>query len=1571
MAKGPPTEPPVETINDFQQTRGPFKILSNLARDTKGLIGKPDTFYAKLGGLPTKICFDTGAGTNVVDRKWAREAQIDITRRIKFKDKIEIQVANGEIVSTDEGIVLQMTHMDKEADIVFLEMDNLPFSAIIGTETHTNLDIWKRHGVIKWGTRTLPRTENEYIHNVGHIPYFQRTETPPVQVFCAKRTKALGRQMVPIEVKIEEKPPAKIAFFWPCSDEGKLTETIPHGLCKIRKDGTTKLLFSNQEDRARTVSEGAPVGKLYFLTNSDIARTHIMSMGKPLTSKTEAAKFLKRVEKQMDRWQQLDKRPKRTVKVSVNYIQRVRSGDIPAKDIKGKKVKPVYASKFFKDFDKEKQDKEKTTKKETFTTINTIIAQLGIVEEKDAEPLHKRPEGKEEQEIYDLFQLNKSRVDDDQLKQLIDCLKENEDAWRIAPDNKVSHTSTVEHEIKMSKEMKPIKQRPRRTNEVEELIAHDAIRLMYERGVIQRSQSPWASPILLADKKNGKVRFCVDYRKLNDNTIKDSYPLPKMDDIIAALGKATFMSSIDLTDAFWSIKVRKEDREKTAFATKGGLWEFISMPFGLTNAPATQQRFIEDVLQGLIWQCCFAYIDDILCFSPSFDKHIEDLDKIFKRLRENNLKIQPPKCSFLRPNFEILGFVATPEGLKPAERKKKALLDYQLPKSKKEVQTFLGMASWVRRFIPNFTQYSVYLRETSKKEGEFKMTKEAEQEFHKLKELMTEHPCLAYPRMDKQFYIHVDASILGMGAILTQLDKNGKHQVVEYASKSFGPNPPSINHKREAEGIVWALDHFHYYVKGRHPIVYCDCQCLRDIYNYQGDKEKNIMRMWIARLLEYQVRLMHRPEKLMVIPDTLSRMKHFVDYNEEGNLEKEDIIKDMIEKAIEYQKKKDKKIADENDKLLEKLIPLAEEEEYECYRKMRVTVNAMNTRSKAKQKAQTQAKQKENNQTSKSKQKENNQTRKSKQKEKAKSTEESEIEITLATDDFLAKEQRKDSHTREMLEYLQLGTVPPDKRRRRALREKATNYLIDEKGILRKWGGVNMKYETPPAVLPESLWKPTLEMLHDNLNTGGGHRKYKKLMEIIRRYYYFDGMAAYIKRYCDLCEKCQVNTKSKRPAAPLHPYHSEYPGITIHLDCTGGGKETKRGNKHILAIVEAFSSHIRLYPIAELNGESVAQALLSYISVHSMPLKIITDNGPEFANSIVAELKALLGFDHSKIAPHNSKANGKVEVAHKSVKNILRNYMDEFKEDWDLHLPMVEFTYNVQMNDTTGYSPFFVMFGRHPILPLEAFIGPSDRPAMKTSEYIKELTEKRDKVIKVITREIKRKQITRKRKYDKQNANRMTKLNIGDIVRIENTDRTGDHPQKYNSYYSYDIFTVVDEEGPGGTYLLQNVRRPTDRVKRNIQFLKKVASRFDITISDGGIISVEEDGMATVRIDKKSDDDNKDEMWDEEATGDVAVVTRDSIGCEEEDPADLDSTPDSHYQVEKIVNRRDTPDGVQYCVKWKGFNAKYNQWKYTKDLKCQGLIDDYEMEQKQSENQPKERKNKSIYKPSKRRRTEH
>ena len=206
---------------------------------------------------------------------------------------------------------------------------------------------------------------------------------------------------------------------------------------------------------------------------------------------------------------------------------------------------------------------------------------------------------------------------------------------------------------------RPIRSKAYKTTPVEDFIIQKHIKAMEERGVIQPSRSAWASPILLADKANGKVRFCIDFRRLNKVTKQDSYPLPDMAKVLTLLNGSSYFSTIDLTDTFWSILVKDSDIEKTAFTSASGLWEFISMPFGLTNAPATQQRFIEAVLNGLIWQCCFAYIDDILCYSPTFENHLQDLKEIFIRFQENRLKIQPPKCKFCHLTFDILGFVAT------------------------------------------------------------------------------------------------------------------------------------------------------------------------------------------------------------------------------------------------------------------------------------------------------------------------------------------------------------------------------------------------------------------------------------------------------------------------------------------------------------------------------------------------------------------------------------------------------------------------------------------------------------------------------------------------------------------------------------------------------------------------------------------------------------------------------------------------------------------------------------------------------------------------------------------------
>ena len=179
---------------------------------------------------------------------------------------------------------------------------------------------------------------------------------------------------------------------------------------------------------------------------------------------------------------------------------------------------------------------------------------------------------------------------------------------------------------------------------------------MVKRKVIRKSNSPWAAPILLVDKKNGNVQFCVDFCRLNEKTKKDSYPLPRMDEILAALGSSSYFSSIDLSEAFWSIPIREGDIEKAAFTSKYGLWEFLLMPFGLCNTPATQQRFIEMVLSSLVWQCCFAYIDDILCYSSTFEQHLADLMKNFLVGNDPQLLLDLWREIKLFPKFFLSSF---------------------------------------------------------------------------------------------------------------------------------------------------------------------------------------------------------------------------------------------------------------------------------------------------------------------------------------------------------------------------------------------------------------------------------------------------------------------------------------------------------------------------------------------------------------------------------------------------------------------------------------------------------------------------------------------------------------------------------------------------------------------------------------------------------------------------------------------------------------------------------------------------------------------------------------------------
>lgn len=306
---------------------------------------------------------------------------------------------------------------------------------------------------------------------------------------------------------------------------------------------------------------------------------------------------------------------------------------------------------------------------------------------------------------------------------------------------------------------------------------------MLQYGVVQSSTSPWAAPIVLVKKKDGTTRFCVDYRKLNNVTRKDAYPLPHIDETLDALSGAKVFSTLDLASGYWQVEMDAADCEKTAFATRHGLFEFQVMPFGLCNAPGTFQRLMEFVLAGLQWQTCLVYLDDVIVYGQEFDEHLERLREVFNRFRQAGLKLKPSKCFLLRPRVPYLGHVISAEGVNTDPAKIEAVKQWPVPSKVTDVRSFLGLASYYWRFIQDFAEIAAPLhRLTAKSMEKFKWTPECDEVFRVLKEKLVSAPVLAFPCFTEEFVVDCDASDYGLVAVISQR-QDGDEKVVAYASR--------------------------------------------------------------------------------------------------------------------------------------------------------------------------------------------------------------------------------------------------------------------------------------------------------------------------------------------------------------------------------------------------------------------------------------------------------------------------------------------------------------------------------------------------------------------------------------------------------------------------------------------------------------------------------------------------------------------------------------------------------------------------------------------------------------------
>ena len=437
------------------------------------------------------------------------------------------------------------------------------------------------------------------------------------------------------------------------------------------------------------------------------------------------------------------------------------------------------------------------------------------------------------------------------------------------PSSVIGRTHLVEHKIDTGNSA-PIKQRyypmsPARLKEV-----YEELDKMLEQGVVSPSKSAWSSPIILLDKSDGKKRFCVDFRKVNAVTKRDAYPLPHVTSILDRLRDARFLSTLDIKSAYWQVPLEESSKEKTAFTVQGrGLFHFNVLPFGLHNAPATWQRLIDTVLGMDLEPYVFVYLDDIIIVTQTFDKHLEILEEIFKRLSAANLSVNRDKCHFCKVELRYLGYVVDRKGLRVDPEKVSAVLEIPVPTSMKEVRQFCGTASWYRRFIPNFASRIHPLTTLLRKNQPFKWSEAAQAAFDDIRESLVQSPILSCPDFDKPFTISCDASGIGIGSVLSQNSDEGE-KVIAYASRTLSKSEQKFSAtERECLAVIWSIEKFRPYIEGTHFEVITDHHSLLWLHNLK-DPQGRLAR-WALRLQPFDFTLIHRKGKEHVVPDLLSR----------------------------------------------------------------------------------------------------------------------------------------------------------------------------------------------------------------------------------------------------------------------------------------------------------------------------------------------------------------------------------------------------------------------------------------------------------------------------------------------------------------------------------------------------------------------------------------------------------------------------------------------------------------------------------------------------------------------------
>ena len=835
-----------------------------------------------------------------------------------------------------------------------------------------------------------------------------------------------------------------------------------------------------------------------------------------------------------------------------------------------------------------------------------------------------------------------------------------------------------------------------------------------EAGIIEPSQSPWSSPILFVPRKdNGPPRMCVDFRKLNKVLVKNSYPLPNIQDILATLHGSSVFSTIDAAKGFYQLKVKDSDRHKLAFTCQFGLYQFLKMPFGISTAPSIFQELMAKILAGS--KHAKAFIDDVLIFSKTPDEHLIHLEDVFQRLSEAGIKLKMSKCKFFQSQIKFLGHVISSEGIAPDPEKISAIKNLKAPQTVKEVRSFIGMASYYRSFIENFSLLVKPISELTKKHSKFTWDDEKEKSFQILKDKLCSAPVLAHPNLNHPYKLYTDASDYAIGGILTQ-EIDGKERPIQYISRQLGGSELKwATIEKEAFAIIFSLNKLRQYLLGSKFTIYTDHKPLRSLFTSQVQNLR--VQRWAVILSEFTCDIEYKTGKTNVQADLLSRIRESKDRtnttpnkddtqskvtNEEltdGNLDH--ILSTYCDESIIF-------MAKEHSEYLRKSLAYLQKAQVACQNgDDHVNANKIKTiRDKIKETIKDYADDlKENYLIDLSQDPlfvnviDNTDLDPPYFKRTIESSDEEDDLETVDSKLFekISKMQDKDDYIKEVISELN---------------ENPNSKLADEFCIL---DGVLYHISTPvrhdnnyrmQVVIPDYLKNEILDICHND-EFAGGHLGQERSYDKLRRRFYWKNMYKDIILFVNKCSLCKAR-KMKKARIPMQDMPiPNYPMESLSIDTSGPYIEADCGAKYVVSIICDMSQWVECYATKDKTAETVAKILMEeFIPRHGCPRVLRSDNGSEYCNAIVSLLLEKFKITHIRTSAYKPSSNGRVERIHRFMNDFIAKYSHKDHRNWPKYLPAMMMAYRTSVHSSTLHTPFFLVYGRDPVLPFDLLLRP-------------------------------------------------------------------------------------------------------------------------------------------------------------------------------------------------------------------------------------------------------------------------